>query len=389
MGPQSTDRDFAHIGQKWVDTVGEEKHPWNENPCLLLSSQHGKAYRRWCTGFPAIQGYCAPSNGTESDRRHAPPSCEADNTNAHPPIEWSKQWRTDKIGRVSLAMLTTISGMMMAQTKSSHVGKTFFSGGGWYRLRSEQRNDRRTGLTRYFRSSQLRKTIINETVSKINFKNETGCRTGWRLERTDRSWSSELLTRGILSRDEVPATIDGWDIHRAVGENRIRVFQCVRTHLVDVNDRREWINIHSYVRTCITESHACIFLRVLSSRPERGSEKKAISTFERALVRMKAIPSLLLNHCDASVGSTRIGDELDQNACSLLLSFFALRTTFDNGKRMFVREVAPMQVLCPSHCLPLRDTLSRKQWTINETIMRFWVECEQIYYRWERERRHI
>lgn len=48
---------------------------------------------------------------------------------------------------------------MIAQTNKSHIGKTFLTDSGWYKLESEHKNDLRTGLTTYFNNNHIKNTI--------------------------------------------------------------------------------------------------------------------------------------------------------------------------------------------------------------------------------------
>lgn len=71
---------------------------------------------------------------------------------------------------------------MIAQTKSNHVGNTFFTGSGWYKFKSEHKKGLRIGLTKYFNINHVINIITSDTPSKINFINEIGFKTDGLLE---------------------------------------------------------------------------------------------------------------------------------------------------------------------------------------------------------------
>lgn len=171
------------------------------------------AYQRWCKDFRPIQKYSADDFEVELCTRHALLSFERDNTIEC--LRKGKSVQSEKHRRIERFVVsvgpTTINGMTIAQMKRSQVGKTFFSGGGWYNDKSEQRNARRTGLTKYLNNNHVKKTewnildlsddwgetlpMINDTTSKTTFNRETGCCIGGRLKRNSSRSSSLSLRR--------------------------------------------------------------------------------------------------------------------------------------------------------------------------------------------------
>jgi hypothetical protein len=118
------------------------------------------------------------------------------------------QWIVREQRRVG-TIRTKMAGMRAAQTNSSQTGKTLAGGRGRYKLRSEQRNGRRTGRTKYFRMSQVAATRRNATPSnKIRIQLNC-CPLERRLKR---SRVGEIMLWDLFSFD--PLT----DIRHYLGE---------------------------------------------------------------------------------------------------------------------------------------------------------------------------